>query len=305
MATEDNVTKRIRIKGDEEYVTLIYPGNFSMMFGGTRTFNPATHLNRWWQYATRIEEGRKHFPCQLHSRAQNVIFPEIPVGDGFTLIRNSNTPHHDHRLYFPFLSCWPEYKIRKLGGISNLAGLLGHAMQMMRDEHHEYVRMICYVGQLSGMNQQDFHAHYLVNPDNCDPELPIGKLFDLDAERALHSYWRNKSEMVILDGDVRVVCDSIFRAGQCFLVSKKDVSSDCLAAAINELLLMFENGFTSLQGLAPDFKLMLEFQNGRFDWGYYSPCLNPHGVEEEAPRTGVHVHPWGPAETLKILRGSK
>lgn len=305
METEDfaRVTKYTRRKEDEDYVTLVYPGGSAIMYGGTRVFDPKIHLNRWWQYNTRIEEGRKHFRCQLHSLPQNVIIQEIAVGDGFTLIRNSNTPHEDHRLYFPAGGCWPEKKIRTAGGLANLTGLLGHAIKMMRDEKQEFVRIICYVGPLMGMNQMDFHVHYLANPDNCDPNFPLEAALDLEQESLLRDFWLLNSQAVILDGPVRVVCDSIDRAGQSYFVSRRGVEADELAFAVNRTLELFAAGFTSIQGLAPDFQLMLEFWNGKFDWGFYSPYLHHKGVEQSTGfRKGVFVHPWGPEATLKRLR---
>lgn len=299
---EENVTKFTQIKGSEEYITLVYPGGPAMMYGGTRKFNPAFHLNRWWQYNTRIEEGRKHFPCQLHSTPQKVVVPRLDVGEGFTLIRNSNTPYFGHTMYIPAHGCWPEDKIRTMGGLGNIHGILEHAMFMMKEEHQQYSRLICYVGAMMGMNQMDFHLHHLAEPDNSNPDFPLEARFDLEQELALKNFWRSKSNLAFEVGSVRIVCDSIFRAGQTFLVSNGRVTSYALAKAVNLILKVFAAAFTSDQGLAPDFMLILEFRNGEFDWGYYSPYLHHIGYEQGTGfRNGVYTHPWGPEQTLKRL----
>lgn len=299
----EDVIRSVRKKGNEEYVTLVYPGGSAMMYGGTRIFNPAFHLNRWWQHNTRIEEGRKHFACELHSKPQNVISPLVTVGDGFTLIRNSNTPHYDHRLFFPHGECWPEEKIRTLGGLNNIHGLLDYTMAQMRTEKQPYTRLLCYVGPLMGMNQMDYHVHWLVNPDNEDPNLPLEGVLEIDKEAALRNFWRKHSKLMVSENDgVRIVSDSIFRAGQCFLVTTGVATSTQLAESINSLLLSFAKVFTSHQGWSPDIVLMLEFRDGIFEWGYCSPYLNHIGYEQQTGfRRGVYVHPWGPELTHKLL----
>lgn len=295
----NQLAKRSIVRKDGvDYVTLTYPGGYAIRFGGTRTFDPDRYLNRWWQHS--IEKARLQAPCQFHSKPQTMFSENLPTGIGdkcLDVIQNNATPYLVHRLFIPHGECWSEEEIRKVGGLDCLTAVIGYAVDMMRQESYRAMRLVFYSGHSAGMTQQDFHVHFIAgNKDSgyCDPT----RFSDLK------NFLRTDTEFRIDDTDNLVVSGaSIYRAGQCFLVSSGNSSSAEIAYAISAYLLEpFGRVFKSHQGLPPDCTVQLEFKDGVFDWGYYGPVLNIAGAEQQDGfGASTYVHPWGPDETVRLV----
>lgn len=267
--------------------------------------------NRFWApiYLDRPEQlsiakWRETTPCAFHTSGSKapVVVKEYPdIAEGMVLQGALFASHTRHELLRPLTACWSEEDIRRLGGPDRLLAIYeGIFAPLMQERKPEWVHLVQYVGRTVGMSQPDFHVHFLTNPMSatafaatCGPEA----LQDL-----------RRSKMTVTEsGNIRMVCQPVFGAGQCWIIPSDGSASrtDDLVKVLISATEMFAQAFTSKQGLPPDFSMLLRFLHGQFHSGVYTPRLAPPGAEQTMAMLFPDIaipHQFPPEEVLELLR---
>jgi len=285
-----------------KYPGRIYPGGLKVLYGGTRT---GIRLDRPWQLPIRTDPVKCPF-CRGEEKVLKTF------DNGWLLLENRFTPHSYHKMIIP-PSCWSENKLRILGGVKEIEKALFDVCSLISDVNAE-MWVQAYVGALAGQNISHLHYHVLA-PERFDSTDSSAKqseaLLNVQKnEQALIDLLGNSDKIFLNDYGIKVVIESIFRAGQCFVVSTgggglMTQPPDVLAWAFSKTVQAYANAFRSKQGLAPDFQIFFKFLGTSFVYGSYLPILNHQGTTETVGAIlsgGPFVHPWTPEETLEALQ---
>ena len=282
-----------------------YPGvwlghSWKVLYEGTRI---GVKLNRPWQVPINPDPKT----CPFEKGEMDVIYT---FPNGYALVQNKFTPHKYHVMVMP-PNHWTEDQLRVLGGEGEILKALENIHQLAINIDEERW-MHVYIGALAGQNVTHLHYHMhaleRLNESKVSSDAP-DELRRIEAsEQELVKFLRDSPRHFNALGGLAIVIESIFRAGQCFIVPLADDVSpkvDVMACLLAKTIETYAKAFRSTQGMAPDFQLCLKFKGGRFIYGSYLPILNHHGTTETVGAIhsgGPFVHPWTPEETLEHLQ---
>lgn len=279
-----------------------YPGGFKVLYGGT---SGGVKLNRPWQLPISVNPSACPF-C----RGEGAVIKTF--SNGYLHLNNKFTPHEHHTMIIP-PACFTENQLRVLGGENEICKACD-SIYSLTDRARE-LWVTAHIGALAGQNVSHLHYH-VMEPCRLREEDDLATMMsDRDSllqtiltEEALMKYLRNSQLVFLEEKNMRIVVESIFRAGQCFLAPMDDTSKTTTAELVRLLSRTVESyaqAFRSQQGLAPDFQLFFKFMGPRLVYGSYLPILNHHGSTESVGAIlsgGPFVHPWSPEETLEVLK---
>lgn len=265
-----------------------YPGGFRVLYGGTRT---GVCLARPWQVVAPYDPAKCAF-C----RGEGKEIKEF--ASGWKLLENLYTPNDFHQMVIP-PSCWRDNEIRILGGTIEADAAFENIGEVIAGNPEQAnMHVAAYVGWLAGQNVPHLHYH-IVGPRHCDHTR----------EDALAGFMRSSERVFFWEDGIKVVAESIERAGQCFFVpveSGGDVDMANLGTVVQQVVALYARAFVSSdKGLAPDFQLFFSFRRwGQLAYGSYLPILNHLGSTDTvgAHHSGSPInHPWTSEETLAHL----
>lgn len=267
------------------------PGGVRVASGGTRI---AVNLDRPWQADISVNPET----CPFDTKQQAEI-ARIDDDGGWRILENRFTPYSWHLLVIP-QKCWPKDEVRTLGGDQQIATALRLAVSHLAEQPEVEYWLGVHVGPLAGQNIGHVHYHLLC-PLGDDPGIRSG--------REVVEHFQS-SQLVLLDEPpVKVVLGGM-RAGQCFIFPHGELrgttlSEPELASVLSKVISMYRRGFTSLQGLPPDYIIGLTFWGTRLTYGTFIPILNNWGFTEYVgllERTPL-ILPWPHEVTLRHLKG--
>ncbi|MEK7654169.1 MAG: HIT domain-containing protein [Patescibacteria group bacterium] len=259
-----------------------WPGGRKSVAGGTRT---VIKLDRPWQSDIVVSKET----CPFCTKPQKDV-RVVDLGDGgsWRVIENVFTPYPFHRLVIPS-ECWSKEDIRNLGGRSKIYGALSLAMEEVVANPDKTIFVNVHVGALAGQNVAHLHYHVVAYKFDDNSESPVMPWLCENYNRK-HGRYRH---LVTYDNAFLAIAAGGMRAGQSFifpcdplpisLADDLDREIFCSNAAryLSHLIELMNEKFRSVQGLTPDFKISLMFQEGKFRHGLYVPILNHLGSAEE------------------------
>ncbi|MEK7641191.1 MAG: HIT domain-containing protein [Patescibacteria group bacterium] len=262
-----------------------WPGGRKSVAGGTRT---AIKLDRPWQSDIVVNKET----CPFCTKPQKDVKQKDLANCGsWRVIENAFTPYPFHRMVIP-TECWSKEELHGLGGQDKIRGALHMATEEIAANAEKTIFITLHVGALAGQNVTHLHYHVVAYKFDDNGESPVmHKLHELYDGRYDHTGPLN--HLVVSSNSVLQLAAGGLRAGQFFLFptgqNPLDVVDDwgrtvvCseIAGFLNMLITTMNEKFRSVQGLPPDFKISLMFQEGKFRHGLYVPILNHLGSAEE------------------------
>ncbi|TSC58306.1 MAG: hypothetical protein Greene041679_128 [Parcubacteria group bacterium Greene0416_79] len=257
-------------------------------------------LNRPWQQPIVVAPEQ----CPFCTDQANLL---RTFENGYKLIQNSFTPFDYHIMVVP-ATCWPEERLRVLGGEKEIRNAFENIITLLRPTGELWVQ--AYVGPLAGQNISHLHYH-MIQPkyfDGSEGEATQKQALQEieEKETSLIEHLAHSKRVFLHEGTLRVVIESIFRAGQCFILDTSDeMNLSHFAVALSKIVAAYVKAFQSNQGLAPDFQIFLKFSGKRLVYGSYLPILNHLGTTETVGAIisgGPFTQPWGPDETIAALK---
>ncbi len=289
-----------------------WPGGRRSVAGGTRT---AIKLDRPWQKDIEVDPKK----CPFCTKPQNEV-RAIDLGEegSWRVIENIFTPYPFHRLVIPS-QCWSKEDVRNLGGEAKMRGALNLAMEEVAANQDRTIFVNVHVGALAGQNVAHLHYHVVQYKFDDNSESPVmHKLHELYDGRygytgpLNHLVGGSNSVLQLAAGGMRVGQFFIFPTGSNALDVTGDVSrvivGQTIAGYLSSLITAMNEKFRSVQGLAPDFKISLMFQGGKFRHGLYVPILNHLGSAEEMAMyedSCPITMPWTHEATVEYLKEGK
>ncbi|MBI2591652.1 MAG: hypothetical protein HYW34_03180 [Candidatus Brennerbacteria bacterium] len=281
-----------------------WPSGITTISGGNRT---TIKLSRPWQ--KDIEMNPK--TCPFCTRKQKVLDEyKNDKGEKWQLIQNLYTPFPYHKMVIPRLcgeeNKWPKEEIRRLGGIARIKKALQIASIELnsQDALNRFIQLQIHVGPYAGQTIGHLHYHFLEQVPQPKPLATLMNLGIYAVENPASEIFESDNWTINVGGE---------RAGQCYIIPKeKPVDFDTtaieeMANLIASLIHIYEKSFTSEQGLAPDYMIVIRFMERKICYGTYVPILNQWGGTEYMGLTeGTSiVLPWPHEETAKYIKGGK
>ena len=281
-----------------------WPGEIATLSDGTRS---TVGIDRPWQKALNQEVDIVVVTCPFCTEEQPgadrtlvvKVFNRGKAGK-WKIRKNRMTPFPFHHLILP-LECYDNETLWTLGGERKIAGALHTARSAMRGyggSNIEDAFFFVHIGYSAGPRWKHENWHLIEPPRK--PTLMESDLIEL-AERENLVVFRNLGFTVVAGG-----C----RAGQCYIIPRRgememfpDRQANTLATTIHRLVTLFNQKFTSAQGLKPDFQVFVRFMNRRLVYAKYTPILNMWGGSEYAAIDEMtpFVLPWPHEATVRHL----
>lgn len=197
-----------------------------------------------------------------------------------------------------------------------IRGALSLAMEEVADNTDKTIFVNVHVGALAGQNVAHPHYHVVAYKFDDNSESPV-----MDG---LHKLYGSRYDqvgplkhLVTHSGENLMLAAGGLRAGQFFLLPTglnpldvvhdwcRKVAASDIAGCLDELITKMNEKFRSVQGLAPDYKISLMFQEGKFRHGLYVPILNHLGSAEEMAMyedSCPITMPWTHEATVEYLK---
>lgn len=301
---------------DSKVIFYEWPNGMKSVAGGTRT---RIALSRPWQREIQLRKEGCPF-CDPNDPARIRYYPEA---GGWWLRRNLFTPYPFHQMAVP-ARCLEVDDLRNLGYEDSIDAALKIAMDAINENGVPSVYLNVHIGVLAGQNIPHLHWH-IVQYDIRDGQSSVCRqlldwYFDREAQDGLS--WKLRRPDLVLHQNA--LCTAVVggvRAGQCFILSSlhpavagtagaellfSEYEERCfLADAIHAIVSLYNKKFLSVEGLAPEFNLTLNFgKYGAFQYGLYTPILNHWGsAEQMALYEGCHITlPWPHELTAEYLK---
>lgn len=263
-----------------------WPGEIKSVAGGTRT---EVKLSRPWQKEIVVDPDT----CPFCTTDRDYYLHYFKEQGGWYLRENRFTPFPFHRLVVAS-SCWSPQQLRTLGGLEKIEAALEKSFNEVRHNPGSTVRIDVFVGSLAGQNLA--HLHYHTAQYFPDEQQNV--------RSRLLAFYALRPDLVLAEDGIFLVGVGGIRAGQCFILPKSRPTIGKLARIIDHIVTLYNEGFLSSQGLAPDFGISLNFRDTIFQYGLYVPTLNQLGSGEYlALHEGACVAlPWPHEATVKHLK---
>ncbi len=267
-----------------------WPNGMRSIAGGTRN---EIKLSRPWQKEIEVNPET----CPFCTGKGHVL--EDIGGGEWRLLQNRFTPYPFHQMIIP-RSCFPAQKVRILGGQDMCLNAFFYIQKAIRERGLGKLFMTIHIGELAGQNVPHLHYHIVryMLADQSESSVP----------QKMRRIFREKPELVIFEDDVLSAGVGGVRSGQCFILKKsRGLESDkyALAFFVYRVISLYNKKFKSTQGLSPDFSLALQFLDGEFQYGIYTPVLNHWGGTEQMAlyESGCSTTlPWPHELTVKHLK---
>ena len=266
-----------------------WPNGMRSVAGGTRG---EIKLSRPWQKEIEVNPETCPF-CT----GKGQVLKELEGGQ-WLLLKNKFTPYSFHEMVIP-ASCWSPNELRILGGEEKV----GVALRLIQEEVDRHpgkkLWVTVHVGALAGQNVGHLHYHVV-------EYVPNGDASESRAPPMMRAFFRTRYDLVLFQSNSFIVGVGGLKAGQCFILPDRyHTSVAVLAESISRLVLIYSEKFKSAQGLPPDFSLALQFLNGEFQYGIYTPILNHWGAAEQMalyePGCPITL-PWSHEITVEHLK---
>jgi|GEM_PF-2410204 len=270
-------------------LTATWLNNVPIISGAGRN---TVNLNRSWQQNLDKLIAQECPFEPLNETEDPVIYSVHEGGEDWRILRNSTTPwthiSPDNFLIIPH-TCWKKEELLRLGQETKLTAALFLACSLVRENAHQKFLVCIHVGQTAGQNVCHPYFHVLPLPARTHRRNSA----DILQTQIVHQS----------DPNFVVFCDGV-RAGQCMIMpyilpTKKlgCVSWDhCLGygRAIDGVLKLYGEVFTSEQGLPPDFTMSAVISQGIIQYATTIPILSQWGGPEYiAPFEGSpYSIPW-------------
>lgn len=265
-----------------------WPNGMRSVAGGTRG---DIKLSRPWQKEIEVNPATCPF-CT----GKGQVLRELANGE-WLLLKNKFTPYPFHEMVIP-TTCWSPEELRTLGGEEKIIMALRLIHEEIRNHPDKKLFVTVHVGALAGQNVGHLHYHIVeYMPGNTTPSLVPKKI------RRLFNRCGN---LVLFGSGWLTFGIAGLKAGQCFMLPKHlQTAIVPLAYLISEVITLYNQKFKSTQGLPPDFSLALQFLNGEFQYGVYTPVLNHWGAAEQMalyePGCPITL-PWPHEQTVEYLK---
>ncbi len=251
------------------------PNGMRSVAGGTRG---EIKLSRPWQKEIEVNPATCPF-CT----GKGEVKKELANGE-WLLLKNKFTPYPFHEMVIP-ATCWSSEKLRALGGRAEIARVLYYA----KEEIEKYGKgkklfVTVHIGALAGQNVGHLHYHiveYMPGSIDASPVAPF-----------MRAFFETHPKSVLFRTGIFMVGIGGVKAGQCVIVYERNrrmVDTGHLASSIASIVSLYNDKFMSSEGLPPDFSLALQFLNGEFQYGGYTPILNHWGAAEQMV---LYEHGW-------------
>ncbi len=243
-------------------------------------------------------------------RASAVLTRTDPDGENWYVLQSDFAPEDPHWLIIPE-ACWPEEKMRRLGGKEKLATAITLATEILSSHFDEprYQGLLGFSIQVGMLGAQNFpHAHYhLYRPNYWRND---GELISLAAPEPQDMSCLNDDELIVFEeGGLRVLANGHY-TGQAVILPNLEVPFDTahvqiVANVLNRLIELYTKKFKTPEGDAPDYNFELQLYEGCVNFGMFWPKLNNTGTLECHAlfdhRRGMNLA-WSHHETAKYLR---
>lgn len=283
-----------------------WPGGRRSVAGGTRN---AIKLDRPWQKEIVVNKET----CPFCTKPQKDV-RSVDLGEqgSWRVIENAFTPYPFHRMVIPS-ECWSADNQRNLGGEHKIRGALILATEEVAANADKTLFLNVHVGSLAGQNVAHIHYHVVSYKFDDNSESPVMPWLCNNYNQKYGPY----EHLVTYYNGFLAIAAGGMRAGQSFifpcdpfpisLADETDRNIFCSNAAryLSHLIELMNEKFRSNQGLAPDFKISLMFQEGKFRHGLYVPILNNLGSAEEMAMyedSCPITMPWTHEETVEYLK---
>ncbi len=242
-----------------EVVFYNWPNGMRSVAGGTRSEDKVSRPGE-----KEMEANRETCPfCRDEG-----IFLKGFTGCEWRMMQNKFTPYIFHQLIIP-RDCWSANEQRTLGGREKIAEALLYIHGVTVASGLENLFVAVHIGALAGQNVCHLHYHIVqyAFSDRSESIVP----------EKMREIFMEKKDLVLFDEGHSLVGAGGLRAGQCFILPKRqnqNVSTGEIANMINRIVSLYNEKFKSTEGLLPDFSIALQFHSGEFKYGIYSPVLS-------------------------------
>lgn len=247
-------------------VTYNWPNGMKSIAGGTRG---EIKLSRPWQQEIVVNPET----CPFCTGKGHVL--EELAGGEWRLLQNRFTPYPFHRMVIP-RECWSATDLRSLGEFRRIEDALRLIFRVVKSSGLEKLFITAHIGPLAGQNVCHLHYHIV--------QYALSDASESAVPEKMRKVFAEKTEFIILEGWGLFAGVGGVKAGQCFVLPghrSQSLRSEDIALMLHDVVSLYNKRFKSTQGLSPDFSIGLQFWQGEFQYGLYTPVLNHWGAAEQ------------------------